>query len=80
MTPASCRSPVQRETEALRVEVSGMKRTAAERREQLLKEAGIHAGIKKDTEAGKAWSRVPEPLLLFSLLSRSKKTLLSLVF
>lgn len=70
--PDSCflSSTHQRETEALKVEVSGMKKTAAERREQLLKEAGIHAEIKKDTEARKAWNR--RDLRLISL----KKSLL----
>lgn len=47
---------LQREIDALKAEISAMKKTAAEKRESLLKETETHAQIKEDTEVRKFWN------------------------
>lgn len=52
---------LQREINALKVEISAMKKTASEKRKQLLKETETHTQIKKDTEVRKASNLHPTP-------------------
>lgn len=47
---------LQRAMEALKVEVSDMKKTAAEKRQRLRKETETHVQMKEDTEVRKVWN------------------------
>lgn len=53
--------------EALKVEISVMKKTAAERRENLLKETETHVQIRKDIEVRKFWNPSCSPLQILIL-------------
>lgn len=55
---------LQRENNALKVEISVMKKTVAEKRKQLLKETETHTQIKKDTEVRKVWNLCHIPVQL----------------
>lgn len=56
--------------EALKVEISVMKKTAAERRENLLKETETHVSMREDIEVRKFWnlSCYPLQILILQLL------------
>lgn len=58
---------LQSEMEALKVEISVMKKTAAERGENQLMETETHIQIREDIEVRKFWNRSCSPLQILIL-------------